>query len=285
MYPPTEIEKPNPMQIPSEFPLVSVLFITYKRFSLLKPTVESFRRNTAYPNLELVIADDGSGPEMQEQIRTLPADIFALAPKRGGLGANNNNGLRHCTGKYIFMIQDDWECHGPPDYLLNCVKVMEANPLVGIINFAGAAHPPALDQPLYGSDEPCYVTPTPYRHHKEECLYSDQPHIRSRAALEHIGLYFEHRDQDQCEIDYSTRWRQQTKFLTAVFPGYYMKVFSDEGQAQGQSFRRKLFRYRVREALAPYKPFLVEHAEPLFRIGKAAVNSSVRTLERLRLVK
>jgi hypothetical protein len=273
------------MSQPSEHPLVSVLFVTYKRFNLLKPTVESFRRNTSYPNLELVIADDGSGPEIQAQIRTLPADVFALAPKNRGLGANNNNGLQHCKGKYILMIQDDWECHGPPDYLLNCVKLMEANPQVGIINFGGAPHPPALDRPLYGSGEPCYVTPVPFKHHKEESLYSDQPHIQSRAALEEVGLYLEHRDQDQCEIDYSIRWQQQEKFLTAVFPAYYMKVFSNEGQASGQSFRLKLFRYRVRAALMPFKPFLAEYANPLFRLGKATVNGGIRTLEKLRLVK
>jgi glycosyltransferase involved in cell wall biosynthesis len=269
----------------SEFPLVSVLFITYKRFDLLKSTVESFLSNTSYPNLELIIADDGSGTEIQAQIRTLPADIFALAPKNRGLGANNNNGLRHCSGKYILMLQDDWTCQGPSDYLLNSVKVIEANPQVGIINFAGGHHPADLDQRLSGSAEPCYVTPAPARTHKAEYLYADQPHIRSRAALEHVGVYIEHRDQDQCEIDYSIRWQQQTKFLTAVFPAYQWKVFKNEGYWQGQSFRQMLFRNRVRRFLMPAKPFLVKHAYPLFRLGKATVNGSVRTLEKLRLVK
>ena len=268
----------------SELPLVSALFITYKRFDLLKKAVEGFRRNTAYPNLELVIADDGSGPEIQAQIRTLPADVFALAPKNRGLGANNNNGLRHCRGKYILMIQDDWECQGPADYLLNCVKVTEANPQVGIINFAGAPYPPDLSHRLEGSDEPCYVTPAPAKTQKIEYLYADQPHIRSRAALEHVGFYIEHRDQDQCEIDYSIRWQQQTTFLTATFPRYHYSVFRDNGTPD-QSFRLKLFRYRVRAFLLPAKPFLVKYANPLFRAGKAAVNGGVRTLEKLRLVK
>jgi glycosyltransferase involved in cell wall biosynthesis len=277
-------KKTEPMP-QSELPLVSALFITYKRFDLLKKAVEGFRRNTAYPNLELVIADDGSGREIQAQIRTLPADVFALARKNAGLGANNNNGLRHCHGKYILMIQDDWECQGPTDYLLNCVKVMEANPQVGIINFAGAVHPADLKQPLIGSDEPCYVTPTPAKTNKIEYLYADQPHIRSRAALEHVGFYIEHRDQDQCEIDYSIRWQQQTRFLTAAFPHYYHTVFRNSGTAPGRSFRLKLFRYRVHAFLMPAKPFLVKYANPLFRVGKATVNGGVRALEKLRIVK
>jgi len=268
----------------SELPLVSALFITYKRFDLLKKAVEGFRRNTAYPNLELVIADDGSGPEIQSQIRTLPADVFALAPKNRGLGANNNNGLHHCRGKYILMIQDDWEGQGPADYLLNSVKVMEANPHIGIINFAGGNHPPDLNQRLSESDEPCYVTQARANTHKIEYLYADQPHIRSRAALEHVGFYIEHRDQDQCEIDYCIRWQQQTRFLTAAFPRYYYSVFRNNGTPD-RSFRLKLFRNRVRALLLPAKPFLVKYANPLFRVGKATVNGGIRTLEKLRLVK
>ena len=90
----------------SGYPLVSVLFITYKRVELLERSFRAFLGNTDYPNLETVIADDGSGAEIQRRVRTLPADVFALAPRNQGLGANNNNGLRHCSGKYILMIQE-----------------------------------------------------------------------------------------------------------------------------------------------------------------------------------
>jgi len=265
-----------------EWPVVSALFITYKRFDLLKKTVESFRRNTDYPRLELVIADDGSGPEIQKQIRTLQADVFALLPKNRGLGANNNNGIRHCSGKYILMIQDDWECAGPSDYLLNAVKVMEANPQVGIINFAGAPHPPDRSQRLSGSDEPCYVTPTPHQSHKVEYLYSDQPHIRSRAALEHVGYYIELGGMES-EDDYSVRWRDQDRFITAVFTAYRDKLFRNMGA--DRSFRAKLFRSRVDRFLMPLAMFLKEHCGPLFKVAKAFVRTSVTTLEKLRIVR
>jgi glycosyltransferase involved in cell wall biosynthesis len=269
-----------------EWPLVSALFITYKRFDLLKQTVESFRRNTDYPRLELVIADDGSGPEIQAQIRTLPADVFTLSPKNRGLGANNNNGITHCNGKYILMIQDDWECRGPADYLTNAVAVFETNPQLGFINFAGAPHPPDLMQPLKGSDEPCYVTPRPYEGSpREEFLYCDQPHLQSRASLDAIGPYIEDRDMEKCETDYNYRWKHQTSFLAAVFPGYYMKVFSNEGVAQRQSFRTTRFRYKVARFLLPAKPFLLKHASPVFKLGKALVQGSVSTLEKLRIVR
>ena len=269
-----------------EWPVVSVLFVTYKRIDLLKKAVESFRQNTDYPRLELVIADDGSGPEMQAEIRRLPVDVFALAPKNRGLGANNNNGIRHCNGKYVLMVQDDWECRGPVDYLTNAVSVFEANPQLGFINFAGAPHPADLNLPLKGSVEPCYVTPRPYKgSDKEEFLYCDQPHLRSRTSLDAIGPYIEDRDMEKCETDYNFRWKHQTQFLTAVFPGYYLKVFSNEGVAQQKSFRTTRFRYKVARFLMPAKPLLVKHANPVFRLGRAAVQTSVNTLEKLRIVR
>jgi len=266
-------------------PLVSVLFITYKRFDLLKPTVESFLRNTDYPNLELVIADDGSGSEIQAQIRTLPAHRFSLPEKHRGLGANNNSGLRLCTGKYILMIQDDWLCHGPSDYLSNAVAVLEANPEVGIINFAGVNHPPDFNRRLKGNDQPCYVTPVPMISHKEEFLYCDQPHIRSRAVLNSIGYYVENRDMDKCEVDYSTRWKQQTLFLTAVFPAYYMSVFSNEGVLQGRSHRLAKFRYRLAAFVEPIRPLLARRSPALLRAGRWGMQKTVAILEALRLVR
>lgn len=270
-------------------PLVSVLFITYKRFDMLEQCVRAFRKNTNYSNLELVIADDGSGPEIQAQIRTLPADVFALEPKNRGLGANNNNGLRHCSGKYILMIQDDWMCQGPPDYLSHVVDVLESNPDVGIINFAGSDNPPDRAMPLHGKRagaEPCYVTPHPLADgRKEHFLYNDQPHIRSRAALEHVGLYIEDRDMERCEDDYSRRWKRQTRFLTAVFPAYYRHVFSDEGDAQGRSHRLNKFRYRVLRHVMPVAMWLKQNCKPAYRAGRWLANRGIGFVEKLRLVR
>ncbi len=267
-----------------QLPLVSVLFITYKRFDLLERTFHSFRANTSYPNLELVIADDGSGTEIQEQIRTLPADIFAFLSEDLGLGANNNNGLCHCSGKYVLMIQDDWPCQGPPDYLSNAVAVLEANPNVGFINFAGAPHPPDYSQRLKGSDVPCYVTPKPFDcPNREEFLYCDQPHLQSREAIDFIGPYKEDPELEECEADYNRRWRDQTRFATAVFPDYYMRTFINAGI--DRSFRTSRFRYKVAATLQPLKPALLRISPTLFRRAKASIQWTLRQMERVRLVR
>lgn len=273
------------MELP-DWPLVSVLFITYKRFDFLQRAVHGFRQNTDYPNLEIVISDDGSGTIIQDKIRNLQPDVCAFFPKRRGLGANNNHGLSRCRGKYILMIQDDWPCHGPSDYLRNAVAVMEANPEVGIINFGGAPHPPDHAQGLKGSDEPCYVTPVPCTSsNREEFLYSDQPHLQSRTALDFIGPYIEHRDMGRCEVDYSQRWKHQSRFLTAVFPAYHRQVFSDEGQDVHVSHRQRSFRFRLDRMLLPAALFLKSNCRPLYKLGRASVRLSVSLMEKLRVVR
>lgn len=265
----------------SEWPLVSALFITYKRFHHLERAVLAFRKNTDYPNLEIVIADDGSPADVQEKIRRLPADVFALLPKNRGLGANNNNGIRHCSGKYILMIQDDCICLGPPHYLHDAVSVLEQNPRVGIINFAAVLHPPDPSQRLQGSTEPCYVTPQPLANpNKEEFLYSDQPHLRSRKVEEVIGQYLEDRDMERSERDYSARWQHQTEFLTAVFPGYHQRVFRHIGEEQ--SFRTHRLRYRVANFLQPAKAFI---PKPLVSFARNCVLWPIYLMEHLRLTR
>jgi glycosyltransferase involved in cell wall biosynthesis len=265
----------------SQLPLVSVLFITYKRFNLLEESVRSFRKNTDYPNLELIIADDGSGAEIQDRIRQLPADVFALSPRNQGLGPNNNQGLSHCRGKYILMIQDDWQCNGPSDYLRQSVSVMEANPLVGIINYCGAEHPPDFGRPLQGSSELCYPTPEPTEAlPRPEFLYSDQPHLISREAQDFIGPYIYHRQIENSEDDYRRRWAAQSRYSVAVFPAYYLRVFT--AHIEAHSFRSSRARYRVGSFLQPLKRFL---PAPAVKIGRFVVMRTIYGLEKLRLVR
>jgi glycosyltransferase involved in cell wall biosynthesis len=259
-------------------PLVSVLFLTYKRLDLLKNSIERFRAYTDYPNLELVIADDGSSPAIQSEIRRLPGDRFALRRHNKGLGANFNQGLALCSGKYILVIQDDWMCSGPPDYLAQAVNVFESNPDLGLINFAGAAHPPDFSMPLGGGDELCYRTPEPRGGPIEYFLYSDQPHLQSRAAVDYVGPYLESRDMEECETNYNRRWKDQNRFHTAVFPAYYMRVFSNVGEQH--SFRTTRLRYKVHKALLPVKPFMTQHMPFFFGVGKAAVERTLRFFER-----
>lgn len=265
------------------WPKVSVLFVTYKRFDQLQRSFAAFLANTDYPNLELVITDDGSGPEIQAQIRTLAADKFALAPKNRGLGANNNAGMRLCTGQYILMVQDDCEFRGPREYLKNAISVLEANPKVGIVNFGGAPHPPDLDQRLAGSDEPCFVTPARLADPgKQRYLYTDQPHVRRAEVNALLGPYLEDHDMERCEREYIRRWQDQTQYLTADFPAYHNKVFFLDISGFAPSFRTTRLRYRIAAKLQGIKKFI---PSPLIGLARWTVMFPIHCLERLRVIR
>lgn len=275
----------NTEKIPT-FPLVSVLFITYRRVDLLKMSLEAFRRNTDYPNIEIVIADDGSGQEIQAQIRMLKADIYALSPTNRGLGANNNNGISHCKGKYILMIQDDWECCGPPEYLTNTIRVMEANPEIGIINYCGEPNPIDETRPVYGSDEYCVISKASRAGGLNgRVRYSDQPHVVSRAALDLVGSYIEDRsmDEGECEEHHHAQWVEQTTFIGAVFPKYYMATYVNRGLER--SFRTSRGRHRIIRRLAPAASYLKANVKPVYVVGKASVRSFLKIAAKLHVIR
>jgi len=266
-----------------DLPLVSALFITYRRFDLLRMSLDSFRRNTNYPHIEVVIADDGSGPEIQAQIRTLNADVYAFAEKNRGLGANNNNGIRHCSGKYILMIQDDLECCGPPNYLRNAIQVMEANPTVGIINFWRGTDLVDEALPLDGSDERCLTSKAPGNGLNGNVYYSDLPHVVSLAASAYVGHYIEGCRMEECELDYHRRWQEQIKYVTAAFPAYNGGIFVHRGTEH--SLRTGSFRYRLDQMLMPVANYLKQRYRPLYRVGREFIRMTVKTLEKIHVVR
>jgi glycosyltransferase involved in cell wall biosynthesis len=261
-----------------ELPLVSVLFITYNRLPLLRRTVETFKVRTSYPNLQLVIADDGSPLEVQRQIRELPVDEFALCRQNRGLGANANAGLARCQGDYILMLQDDWECVATSNYLQETVRVMQENPQIGLIKYYGIQHELVAQRPLLGSAEPCFPIAEPRS--PAVPVYSDTPHVMSRAARSILGPYKEGCDMESCEIDYGRRFDAQSAYSAAIFPNYYNQLFVHIGAEC--SYRTTRMRYRVDEALQP-AAHLLRRFPMAYRACRAAIRTSVGVLERIGL--
>lgn len=267
-----------------KLPLVSVLFITYKRVDLLKRSLNSFVQNTDYPYLELVAADDGSPARMQNEIQKLPFNKVCFSPRNRGLGANTNTGLRSCTGKYILQLQDDWECRGPVDYLRMTVDLMEAHAEVGILKFYGDIHraEPALR--ISGARDECYWIPNDLRKQgAAQLVYSDCPHLKSRAFCDYLGDYKENCRMEECEFDYASRFANQAYFRAAYFPSYYNRVFFHTGRAV--SFRTESRLRRFEQKLVPYAQLLKRRHSGAYKLAKAAFNGSVKTLFSLSILR
>lgn len=255
-------------------PLVSVVFVTYERPDLLRRTLLTFRSNTAYPNLELIVADDGSGPATQAAIRAMPFDLFKLASRNRGLGANLNAGLEAARGDFVLVLQDDWDCHGPPDYLRRAVELLRSRPDIGIVRFYGA---PLPQEESGGGLAPGGMV----RSDAEGPLgYSDTPHLRSRACLERLGSYREDLWMEDCELEYVARFSGQGEFGVAALRDSYNKVFVHTGEER--SHRTGSRRHRIFSALARLAEPLKRRAPRLHAAGRQAVRGALAWTARIR---
>lgn len=100
-----------------EKPLVSVIIPTYNRVELLEKTVRSVREQS-YPNVEIIVVDDGSSDGTKEQFEDV-SDVLLCTQKNQGPSVARNLGMCHANGEFLaFLDSDDyWE----PGFLTACV--------------------------------------------------------------------------------------------------------------------------------------------------------------------
>ena len=115
----------------SDYPRVSIIIVSWNALSLLKQCLPSVVA-TAYPNLEIILADnasnDGSSAWVAERF---PSVRIVRHPENWAFSKGNNEALPHATGKYVVLLNNDVEV--PTNWLRPLVRVMEANPDVGAV--------------------------------------------------------------------------------------------------------------------------------------------------------
>lgn len=93
-------------------PLVSVCLMHFNRPLLVQQAIESVKKQT-YPNIEVVLVDDGStDPSVPGMLDDLEADFasrgWQVARQENlFLGAARNTAARLASGKYLFFLDDD----------------------------------------------------------------------------------------------------------------------------------------------------------------------------------
>ncbi len=91
--------------------LISVVVPCYNVEKYLEKCVESIINQT-YPNLEIILVDDGATdntPELCDKLALTDSRIKVLHKVNGGLSDARNAGLAVASGKYItFFDSDDW---------------------------------------------------------------------------------------------------------------------------------------------------------------------------------
>lgn len=225
-------------------PLVTVLVLGYRRPEHLRRTILSFREANTYPRVELILADDGSPAEMQAAMRELPFDRFVMSRANTGLGANTNRGLDAARGDVVLQLQDDWLCRGPAGFLEEALAVMARWPDLGFIRLTDRQ--PALTYAVRRSTEGRAVRVYDFEQPVEHpFLYTDTPHLKSKAAIGRLGRYLESRHMARTELDMRDRFNAQRDVRAAFVEG--LDVFEHIGD--DASFNRPLPLARIGMAM------------------------------------
>jgi len=87
-------------------PLVSVVLPTFNRAWALKDAVESVLSQD-YPNIELIIIDDGSKDNTQELLEIYKSQSIILKQKNTGVAAARNVGIKKSRGEFIALLDSD----------------------------------------------------------------------------------------------------------------------------------------------------------------------------------
>jgi glycosyltransferase involved in cell wall biosynthesis len=118
-------------------PLVSAIIIFKDGQPFISEAIESILKQT-YPQLELILADDGSvdgSTEIAEQFADRHAERVKVVhhPNHENLGmsATRNIGVKHSNGEFVaFLDADDvWL----PHKILEQVQIMQSHPGIGLV--------------------------------------------------------------------------------------------------------------------------------------------------------
>lgn len=86
--------------------LVSVIIPTYNRASYLIQSIESVLAQS-YRNLEVIVVNDGSTDETRAILEPYRSRIAYYEKTNGGKSSALNLGLKHISGEYVWVFDDD----------------------------------------------------------------------------------------------------------------------------------------------------------------------------------
>ena len=109
---------------------VSVIIPTYNRAGYLKQSLESVLAQT-YRNLEVIVVNDGSTDETKTKLEPYLNRISYFEKSNGGKSSALNLGLKHISGEYVWVFDDD--DIALPELVASHISVFESQPEVGFV--------------------------------------------------------------------------------------------------------------------------------------------------------
>ncbi len=112
-------------------PPVTVIVLTWNALPLLRQCLPSVTR-TAYPNLEIILADNASEDASADWVASkFPRVKILRLPANLLFAGGNNAAWKHASGKYVVLLNNDVET--PPGWLDPLVALAESDPSVAAV--------------------------------------------------------------------------------------------------------------------------------------------------------
>jgi len=115
------------------FPKVSIVMLTHNNWPFTRQCLYSLQKPGRYPNLEVIVVDNGSTDETTMRLPELDAGLFKTVYSTANLGfaAGNSLGCRRASGEYIILLNNDTIV---PDgsWVRRLIRPLEKQPGIGM---------------------------------------------------------------------------------------------------------------------------------------------------------
>ena len=95
----------------ASFPLASIVVVTHNSQDFIAPCLDSIRRNTSYPNYEVIIVDNASRDGTRQMLTTYaeqePRLRVILQDENAGFAQASNVGVEQARGDYLALLNVD----------------------------------------------------------------------------------------------------------------------------------------------------------------------------------
>jgi len=215
--------------IGNKSPKVSVVFITYNRPDFLMDSIKAIRNNCKYPNLELIVSDDGTKPSIKKFLHDLAIDKLVTSETNQGLGANSNKGIKAGTGEYILHLQDDFECVSTEPFIEKSIQIIKTHSDVGLVRLHHSTRfpnkidyklPDGTPYSILGFDQPKDMKNNIY-------IYSDHPHLKKSDFHDKSGYFTEGLKVGETEDDFCKRFNSNRNYKVATL--WRTNLFKNNG--------------------------------------------------------
>lgn len=113
-------------------PLISIVTLTWNTTEITCDFLKSINEHCSYPNLEIIIADNGSKEDPTPVFKAIRPDVKVILNGRNlGFTGGNNVAIKEAKGDFLFVVNNDTEF--TPGLLEGLLEIFNTYPDAGLV--------------------------------------------------------------------------------------------------------------------------------------------------------